>query len=95
MLLNKQSQTASSSNSQSAPSSAQSSSTEPAVGTVTTRPQGAWVITFEHNLYAGYKVTPKCYKYYGNGLWEVWVDEINTGNYPYVTVNQYNGNFHG
>lgn len=72
-----------------------SSSSEPAVGSITTRPQGAWVATFERNLYNGYKVTPKYYKYYGNGLWEVWVNEINTNNYPYVTVNQYNGNFHG
>ncbi|MCP9358755.1 hypothetical protein KBX49_12435 [Liquorilactobacillus satsumensis] len=91
-----QAQATSSTNQQTSSSAAQSSSsTQPAVGTVTTRPQGAWVTTFEHNLYNGYKVTPKYYKYYGNGLWEVWVNEINTNDYPYVTVNQYTGNFHG
>ncbi|ELS0455751.1 hypothetical protein HC003_04965 [Limosilactobacillus fermentum] len=91
------SQSSSSSQAQATSSTNQqsSSSTQPAVGTVTTRPQGAWVTTFEHNLYNGYKVTPKYYKYYGNGLWEVWVNEINTNDYPYVTVNQYTGNFHG
>lgn len=74
---------------------ASSSSTEPQVGTQTTHPQGAWVAHFERKLYDGYQVTPKYYRYYGNGLWEVWVNEINTEGYPYVTVNQYNGNFHG
>ncbi|GGL58371.1 hypothetical protein [Sporolactobacillus putidus] len=59
------------------------------------RPQGAWVKTFEQNLYRGYHVTPSRYVYFGNGLWGVWVKEINTGQYPYVTVNQYTGNFHG
>ncbi|MGY3744461.1 hypothetical protein [Oenococcus kitaharae] len=72
-----------------------SSAAQPAVGTIVNRPQGAWVVTFERNLYNGYKVTPKYYKYYGNGLWEVWVKEINTQDYPYVTVDQYTGNFHG
>ncbi|MBQ0837779.1 hypothetical protein KGF66_15370 [Lactiplantibacillus pentosus] len=88
-------QATSSTNQQTSSSAQSSSSTQPAVGTVTTRPQGAWVTTFEHNLYNGYKVTPNYYKYYGNGLWEVWVNEINTNDYPYVTVNQYTGNFHG
>lgn len=88
-------QATSSTNQQTSSSAQSSSSTQPAVGTVTTRPQGAWVTTFEHNLYNGYKVTPKYYKYYGNGLWEVWVNEINTNDYPYVNVNQYTGNFHG
>lgn len=60
-----------------------------------TQPQGAWVKAFEQKLYAGYHATPNRYQYIGNGLWEVWVKEYNTGNLPYVTVNQYTGNFHG
>ncbi|WP_193437390.1 hypothetical protein [Sporolactobacillus pectinivorans] len=59
------------------------------------KPQGAWVKTFEKDLYRGYHVTPDRYVYIGRGYWEVWVKGINTGEYPYVTVNQYTGNFHG
>lgn len=59
------------------------------------RPNGAWVTTFEKELYKGYHVTPSHYKYIGNGNWEVWVKEVNTGEYPYVTVNQKTGDFHG
>ncbi|GGE51642.1 hypothetical protein GCM10011391_33040 [Pullulanibacillus camelliae] len=62
---------------------------------VINRPQGAWVGTFEKKLYKGYHVTPSRYKNIGNGQWEVWVKEINTGQNPYVTVNQKTGDFHG
>lgn len=62
---------------------------------VANRPQGAWVEKFEKGLYKGYHATPSRYKYVGHGLWEVWVKEYNTGEQPYVTVNQYTGNFHG
>lgn len=75
-----------------------SSGMNSSVGTVSqtvNRPQGAWVKTFEKNLYHGYHVTPSRYVYIGRGYWEVWVKETNTGQYPYVTVNQYTGNFHG
>lgn len=59
------------------------------------RPQGAWVKSFEKILYKNYHVTPSRYVYIGKGYWEVWVKETDTGQYPYVTVNQYTGNFHG
>jgi len=59
------------------------------------RPTGAWVDTFEKELYKGYRVTPSRYKNIGNGNWEVWVKEADTGNNPYVTVNQNTGDFHG
>lgn len=59
------------------------------------RPDGAWVDTFEKNLYDGYRATPSRYKYIGDGLWEVWVNEHPTGEQPYVTVNQHTGDFHG
>lgn len=66
-------------------------------GTVnpSSKPQGSWVQTFEKNLYQNYHVTPSRYVYIGKGYWEVWVKETDTGQYPYVTVNQYTGNFHG
>jgi len=59
------------------------------------RPNGAWVETFEKELYKGYHVTPSRYKSIGNGNWEVWVKEVDTGENPYVTVNQNTGDFHG
>ncbi|MCO7127498.1 hypothetical protein NIE88_17205 [Sporolactobacillus shoreicorticis] len=59
------------------------------------RPKGAWVQKFEKDLYNGYHVTPSRYKFIGNGRWEVWVKEQDTGQNPYVTVNQYTGDFHG
>ncbi|AEH52094.1 hypothetical protein B4098_1227 [Heyndrickxia coagulans] len=46
-------------------------------------------------MYKGYHVTPSRYKYIGNGNWEVWVKEVDTGENPYVTVNQKTGDFHG
>lgn len=58
-------------------------------------PKGAWVKTFEEDLYKDYHATPTRYKYIGNGNWEVWVKEYDTGQNPYVTVNQYTGKFHG
>lgn len=61
----------------------------------TNRPSGAWVDAFEKKLYEGYHVTPSRYKNIGNGNWEVWVNEVNTGKNPYVTVNQNTGDFHG
>ncbi|MET1248425.1 hypothetical protein ABWW58_06530 [Sporolactobacillus sp. STCC-11] len=70
--------------------SGQTSAIQPA-----SKPTGAWVKKFEQDLYKGYHVTPSRYKYIGNGLWEVWVKEYNTGQNPYVTVDQYTGNFHG
>ncbi len=59
------------------------------------RPEGAWVDTFEKELYETYHVTPSRYKSIGNGLWEVWVKEYDTGENPYVTVDQNSGDFHG
>ncbi|MGG1397568.1 hypothetical protein ABE288_06990 [Bacillus salipaludis] len=59
------------------------------------RPTGAWVDTFEKELYEGYHVRPSRYKNIGNGYWEVWVKEVDTGDNPYVTVNQSTGEFHG
>lgn len=60
------------------------------------KPTGPWVKKFEQELYKGYHATPSRYRYIGNGLWEVWVKEYNIGGgYPFVTVNQYTGNFHG
>lgn len=59
------------------------------------QPNGAWVKTFKEELYKNYHVTPSRYKYIGNGNWEVWVKEIDTGVNPYVTVNQNTGDFHG
>ncbi|MDQ6597723.1 hypothetical protein [Bacillus salipaludis] len=59
------------------------------------RPTGAWVDSFEKELYDGYHVTPSRYKNIGNGYWEVWVKEVDTGDNPYVTVNQNTGDFHG
>ncbi|MED4181772.1 ABC transporter ATP-binding protein [Priestia megaterium] len=50
---------------------------------------------FEKDLYEGYHVTPSRYKSIGNGYWEVWVKETNTGDNAYVTVNQNTGDFHG
>jgi beta-lactamase class A len=64
-------------------------------GQVTNRPQGAWVDTFEQLLYKGYHVTPSRYLFIGNGRWEVWVKEYDTGELPYVTVDQNTGDFHG
>jgi hypothetical protein len=64
-------------------------------GQDTNQPQGDWVKNFEKQLYNGYHVTPSRYKYIGNGSWEVWVKEYDTGELPYVTVNQNTGNFHG
>jgi len=61
----------------------------------TNQPTGAWVKTFEKELYNGYHVTPSHYKYIGNGNWEVWVKEVDTDQNPYVTVNQNTGDFHG
>ena len=58
-------------------------------------PTGEWVETFEKKLYEAYHVTPSRYEYIGNGNWEVWVKETDTGDMPYVTVNQNTGDFHG
>ncbi|GGE33317.1 hypothetical protein GCM10011391_09960 [Pullulanibacillus camelliae] len=51
--------------------------------------------TFEDKLYKAYHMTPRRYKYIGNGNWEVWVKENDTGKNPYVTVNENTGDFHG
>lgn len=58
-------------------------------------PEGSWVTAFEAKLYAQYKVTTQKYEYIGNNSWKVWVNEYNTGNQPYVTVDSVTGNFHG
>lgn len=58
-------------------------------------PKGAWVDTFKKNLFKNYHVIPSRFKSIGNGNWEVWVREVNTGEYGYVTVNQNTGDFHG
>ncbi|URZ86662.1 hypothetical protein [Floricoccus penangensis] len=69
---------------------------DPPVGTKVDRPNGDWVATFEKNLKDKYGATPKYYVYYGDGYWEVWVNEYDVGeNNPYVTVNQNTGDFHG
>lgn len=81
--------------SSSMPAGSTSKNTSSVVDQAVNTPPGAWVKTFEQNLYHGYHVTPSRYVYIGRGYWEVWVKEINTGQYPYVTVNQYTGNFHG
>lgn len=57
--------------------------------------QKDWKEKFEKQLKEKYNVTPCQYKSIGNGYWNVWVKEIDTGNDPYVTVNQKNGEFHG
>jgi len=62
---------------------------------VKNRPTGAWVDTFEKELYDAYHVTPIRYENIGNGNWEVWVKETDTGDNPYVTVNENTGDFHG
>lgn len=60
-----------------------------------TEPTGEWVETFKKKLYDNYQVTPSKFKFIGNNRWEVWVNEIDTGDNPYVTVDSSTGNFHG
>ncbi|MCA5014189.1 MULTISPECIES: hypothetical protein [unclassified Enterococcus] len=54
-----------------------------------------WKTTFENKLYENYQVTVKKYVDYGNGYFGVFVNEIDTGDNAYVTVNSATGNFHG
>lgn len=58
-------------------------------------PSGPWVATFEHNLYVVDHLTVSKYVSIGHGYWQVWVNEKDTGAYPYLTVNQYTGDSHG
>lgn len=58
-------------------------------------PTGQWVETFKKKLYDNYQVTPSKFKFIGNNRWEVWVNEVDTGDNPYVTVDSSTGNFHG
>ncbi|MFD1900980.1 hypothetical protein [Enterococcus termitis] len=54
-----------------------------------------WKNKFENTLYENYKVTVKEYVDYGNGYFGVFVNEVDTGDNAYVTVNSATGNFHG
>lgn len=54
-----------------------------------------WKTVFEKNLYENYKVTVKNYVDYGNGYFGVFVNEVDTGDQAFVTVNSATGNFHG
>lgn len=54
-----------------------------------------WKINFEKELKESYKVTVKRYEDFGDGLYGVYVNEIETGELPYVTVDSKTGNFHG
>ncbi|NVY96426.1 hypothetical protein HU830_04470 [Lactobacillus sp. DCY120] len=54
-----------------------------------------WKANFEKSLKDNYNVTPSKYVNIGNGYWQVWVKEADTGAYPYITVNQNTGNCHG
>lgn len=58
-------------------------------------PTGEWVETFKNTLYKEYQVTPSEFKFLGNDRWGVWVNEVDTGDNPYVTVNSETGDFHG
>ena len=57
--------------------------------------QSDWKTTFEQELKESYNVTVKKYEDLGDGLYGVYVNEIDTGDMPYVTVNSQTGNFHG
>ncbi|MDN6641109.1 MAG: LysM domain-containing protein [Tetragenococcus sp.] len=54
-----------------------------------------WQIEFEQDLYEKYDVTVKEYEYLGDDLYGVYVNEQDTGDQYYVTVNSENGDFHG
>jgi len=54
-----------------------------------------WKTTFEETLYKNYKVTVKNYVDYGDGYFGVFVNEVDTGDQAFVTVNSATGNFHG
>lgn len=57
--------------------------------------QPNWKIFFEKELKESYNVTVKKYEDLGDGLYGVYVNEIDTGKMPYVTVDSQTGNFHG
>ena len=57
--------------------------------------QSDWKTNFEKELKESYNVTVKKYEDLGNGLYGVYVNEIDTGDMPYVTVDSQTGNFHG
>lgn len=54
-----------------------------------------WKKNFEEVLYGNYQVTVKRYVDNGDGTYGVFVNEIDTGDHAYVTVNSATGNFHG
>ncbi|MTD42008.1 hypothetical protein GIX45_25975 [Erwinia sp. CPCC 100877] len=54
-----------------------------------------WKKEFENKLYENFQVTVKEYVDYGNGYFGVFVNEVDTGDNAYVTVNSATGNFHG
>ncbi|NVY96425.1 hypothetical protein HU830_04465 [Lactobacillus sp. DCY120] len=53
-----------------------------------------WRVNFEQDLKATYHVTPKEYVNVGNGKWGVWVNEVDTGTVPYVTVDENTGSYY-
>lgn len=68
---------------------------EPQGSEVAQEATGDWKADFEADLFNKYQVTVKQYVDYGNGYYGVFVNEFDTGENAYVTVNSATGNFHG
>ncbi len=54
-----------------------------------------WQLEFEQNLYDNYDVTVREYEDIGDGYYGVYVNEHDTGDQYYVTVDSETGDFHG